>query len=98
MNKLVKKLQNAEIKNYLKSNQIKHIWLVWSHAKWLEKPWSDIDLLYEYNPEQKRKSWWIFSVKAFLDEKLKTNCDLIDKDHIHELIKEDILSSKVEVW
>jgi predicted nucleotidyltransferase len=97
---IIKKLQKKSIQKRFLNNQITHLWLFWSHAKNNAGVESDIDLLYERD-ESLVNTWgdfWFFWLIADMKEYLWKPLDLLSIKHIDPLIKDEILSSKVEIW
>ena len=97
---IIKKLQNKNLIKKLKDNRIKHLWLFGSFAKWIADEDSDIDLLYEYDSNLPN-NWWnfgLFGCLGFLEESFQKKIDFISVDSIHPDIKNEILSSKIQIW
>lgn len=85
------------MKKYLKKNGIKKISLFWSFARWEDTKDSDVDFLYER--EKKCKMWYLeyFDIIDFFEKLLWRKVDFVSKKHLNGLIKDKILSNKIDI-
>ena len=100
INNIIEKLSEPDIKKQFDNNQIEHLWLFGSFAKWNYDHTSDIDLLYQKNYDKDRK-WWLFGLWELLENiKNITNrsVDMVSIDFIDNDIKSEILSSRIQIW
>jgi predicted nucleotidyltransferase len=76
-----------------------HLRLFGSYAHGTATDESDIDLLYTYDTwSRKDFSRWPYGQFEHLKERLGKDVDLVSKDYIDDLIKDNVLSSSVSIY
>ena len=95
---IIKILKTKEIKKIFDSIDIKHIYLVWSFARWENTKKSDLDLVYKKN-NKNRVGWLEFiKNKLLLEKKLKLKIDLVNEKYINKDIRENIEKDKILIY
>ncbi len=97
-NTVISKLWSQETKEYLQNHQMKHIWIVWSIARWDNHNDSDVDIMYEYDDSQPMIWRWLLGAKTYIEKNLWVNVDILDKDYLDELIKPFIYQHIIPIW
>jgi predicted nucleotidyltransferase len=59
---------------------------------------SDLDLFIDYDPESKFSLLELVGIKLFLEEKLGVHVDVITRDSLHPMLRDDIEQSAVRVF
>lgn len=83
---------------YLKSCNIKHLWVIWSYAKWDFGKSSDIDFVFEKKEKAKLWLFKLISIKNYLECLLWKKADLVSKSAINKHIKNQILLDKIDIF
>jgi len=98
-NKIISILRQPQIKQQLMDAGMTHLRLFGSYARDEATDDSDIDLLYTYDTS-KHKVWsrWPYGKFEYLKERLGKDVDLVSKDYIDDLIKDNVLSSSVSIY
>ena len=97
---IISKLSNKQLKYRFLDNQIDHLRFFWSFAKWNNSKNSDLDLLYHRNQNLSDRSeifgflWLMSDIKS----DLWIDIDFVNIDFLDDLIKDDVLSTKIQIW
>jgi len=94
-NELLDRLRDKQLKDIFTQNNIKHLYLVWSYAKWNFSESSDIDLLYEENEDSNNTLFTILNLKSILEKYLNKSVDIADINFLNKYYKESILKNKI---
>jgi len=98
-NKIISLLRQRHIKEQLIDAGMTHLRLFGSYAPDEATEESDIDLLYTYDIwSRKDFSRWAYGQFEHLKERLGKDVDLVSKDYIDDLIKDNVLSSSVSIY
>jgi uncharacterized protein len=85
-------------KNDLKQAWITHLQLFGSFARGDFHDDSDIDLLYEFDPEQDKTGRWVRWKRNLLEEITWRSVDMVGKDFINNFIKDSVLSNVINIY
>ncbi len=96
---MLQRLKKAEIKKIFIQNNIQHLYLIGSYARWDQNIDSDIDLVYVHNG---RKSFTLFDL-FWLQEMLKKalsieSVDLVDEKAINKHYRPFIEKDKLLIF
>lgn len=97
-NKIIDRLRLPEIRLIFTQNNIDHVYLFWSYARWEEKASSDIDLIYVKKPWEHFSLLNIWSIVYQLEEKLGKKIDLVSENSIKPEIKDNIIKDKKNIF
>lgn len=77
---------------------VKHLWLFGSTAKGASHDGSDIDFVYEYDPQMDQSFASIYGLYPILEEQFGRKVDLASIDQLQPNIKDEILSSMISIF
>jgi hypothetical protein len=77
---------------------IKHLWLFGSTAKGTSHADSDIDFVYEYDPQMDQSFASIYGLYPILEEQFGAKIDLASIDQLQPNVKDEILSSMISIF
>ncbi len=84
-------------KDFFEYYWITKLRLFGSFARWDNSPNSDVDLLYEYNPDKDQSFSGIYGLAEELQKKLKHPVELANINLIKDNVRYEILSSKIQI-
>jgi len=96
-NRIINKLKRKTIKEMFLKNNIEHIYLFWSYARWENKKDSDLDIIYDTWD----KFLWLFQLirlKEDLENKLKIRLDMVEQTSINKHYKPYIEKDKILIF
>ena len=69
---------NNQIANYLKTQPVLKAWLFGSFARGEEKPWSDVDILVEFDKDCQMGLFGFLRIKNDLEDLIGRDIDLVE--------------------
>lgn len=95
---ILEKLKSKKIKEIFTKNNIKHLYLTGSYARWENTKDSDIDVLYEVEKWKRFTLFNIWWIKYNFEKIVWIDLDLVDTNDINKDIKESINKNKILVF
>lgn len=96
--KITDKLQKNKIAQMAKDYNVNYIGLFGSFAKGKESPDSDIDLLFDYNRDEKFSLFDLYDLQKQLEELFGREIDLVPVGGLKDGIKEEVLNSVIDLY
>lgn len=84
--------------DYLKSQPVKRLWLFGSYAQGEANVESDVDLLIEYDYNQKIGLFKHAEILLELEDLLKKEVDLVPIESLRETLRHSVDSSKIMIY
>jgi predicted nucleotidyltransferase len=82
----------------LRRRGVRSLFLFGSHARGEASPTSDIDLFFDDDPADPMSYFKVIDIERFLQEQLKTVVDLIPRDSLHALLRDEVVASARQVY
>ncbi len=95
---ILEKLKSKNIKEIFTKNNIKHLYLIGSYARWDNSKDSDIDVLYELEKWKKFTLFNIGWIKYDFEKKVWISLDLVDKNDLNKDIINFVDRNKILVF
>jgi hypothetical protein len=87
-----------ELEPELRRRGVLSLFLFGSVARDEAKSGSDLDLFFDDDPQHPLSIFKVIDLNHFLDEVLGVTVDLIPRDSLHRLIRDDIAASALRVY
>lgn len=91
-------LNTQQINKIFEQNNITYVAVFGSHAQGTERKESDIDLLFDYDSNQKFTLFDMTEIQLQLQKALGKKVDFVPLRGLHSEIKEDVLKSAVTIY
>ena len=82
----------------LRGKGVRALYLFGSVARGEAGPGSDIDLFFDYDPANRMSYFSVIGIEQFLENELRTRIDLIPRDSLHRLARDEIVSTAQQVY
>jgi predicted nucleotidyltransferase len=82
----------------LRQRGVLALFLFGSHARGEAGPASDVDLFFDDDPVRPLSAFKVIGVERFLSDTLKAPVDLIPRDSLHRLLRDEIVDGAVQVY
>jgi predicted nucleotidyltransferase len=82
----------------LRKKGVYALFLFGSMARGDAGPASDIDLFFDDDPADPMSYFSVIGIEQFLEKELRTPVDLIPRDSLHFMIRDDIVASAKQVY
>ena len=89
---------NLQIANYLKSQPVTKAWLFGSFARGEEKPWSDVDILVEFDKGCQMGLFGYLRIKSDLEDLIGRNIDLVEDGTLRPYVLENVNHDKKLIY
>ena len=90
--------KDEKIINIFKENNIKHLYLIGSYARWDFNENSDIDVAYEVEKWKKFTLFNIWGIKYLFEKEVWIDLDLVNINSIRESLKQFINKDKILIF
>jgi hypothetical protein len=87
-----------ELEPQLRQRGVLSLFLFGSHARDEAGLASDIDLFFDDDPSDPMSYFSVMGVEQFIRGMLETEVDLIPRDSLHRLIRDDVVASAQKVY
>lgn len=77
---------------------VRALFLFGSHARGEAAPGSDVDLFFDDDPLAPMSYLSVIGIERFLVDKLDAPVDLIPRDSLHVLLRDDVVASARQVY
>lgn len=74
------------------------LFLFGSHVRGDAGPNSDVDLFFDDDPADPLSYFSVIGVERYIEQRLKSEVDLIPRDSLHRLAREEIVASAQQVY
>lgn len=86
------------IVNYFKTQPVLKAWLFGSHSRDEQKPWSDVDILVQYDRQQPIGLLKIAGMKVDLEDLLNCEVDLVEDGTLRPWAVESVNRDKLLIY
>ena len=86
------------IADYFKTQPVLKAWLFGSYSRGEQKPWSDIDILVQYDRQQPIGLFKIAGMKVDLEDMLDCEVDLVEDGRLRPWAVESINRDKILIY
>ena len=87
-----------ELEPELRKRGVLSLFLFGSHARDEARPGSDIDLFFDDDPSSPMSYFSVIGIEHYIKAVLKAEVDLIPRDSLHRLIRDDVVASAYKVY
>lgn len=87
-----------ELEPELRQKGVLSLFLFGSHARDAAGPASDVDLFFDDDPSDPMSYFSVISIEHFIEKVLQTEVDLIPRDSLHRLIRDDVVAAAHKVY
>ena len=85
---------NKAIADYFKTQPVLKAWLFGSYSRGEQRPWSDVDILVQYDRQKPIGLWKIAGMKADLEDLLDCEVDLVEDGTLRPWAAESVNKDK----
>jgi hypothetical protein len=82
----------------LRGRGVRALFLFGSHARGEAGPDSDVDLFFDDDPADPMSYFSVIGVERYIEQRLLAAVDLIPRDSLHKLAREEIVASAQQVY
>jgi predicted nucleotidyltransferase len=82
----------------LRERGVRSLFLFGSRARGDAGPASDVDLFFDDDPTDPMSYFSVIGLERFIQERLKAGVDLIPRDSLHILLRDDIVADALQVY
>lgn len=82
----------------LRDRGVQALFLFGSVARGEAGPASDVDLFFDDDPTDPMSYFSVIDIERFIQERLKAAVDLIPRDSLHRMVRDDVVASAQRVY
>ena len=82
----------------LRQRGVRALYLFGSHARGQAGANSDVDLFFDDDPDDPMSYFKVIDLERFIQERLKTTIDLIPRDSLHFMLRDEVVAAAQQVY